>query len=557
MATFPLQLNAWVVFIMGIYLMCVSGTIYLFPTYSVPFRTLFGYETSDMNLVTTAANAGTWFGVVGGLVYDYFGPRVSSLIATTLITTGYLLMYLASLDMITRNVYCVGVMAFMVGQGSGYNFNVALNTSSKNFPQEHRGKIVGLMVCFFGLCAGLFTQIYTTFFTGSVSDFLLFLALSCGSVSFLGFLLTNQVVNPPVDAAPFSRLRLPIGYALASLIAVWVLVQSFVHKYTDWTLLPFTIVLLVLLAGFTLLPLGTNPLFWWVSGGNTKQQYIQLEGDFDDDEVESKLASDHANSGVEQQAPLAAAVRDGGDANLLQACTTIDYWLLFVIFFCAIGAGITCVNNLAELPINMETEYPAGSTKLAEDIPGVSSIPTYVSLFSVFNTFGRMGAGYFSDMLRGRLLRADWLLMFVAVMGLTQLAFAFGNVTTLYGAVIALGLSYGGIFFSLPCLTSELFGLKSFGANFGLMGLAPAMGSEILSQFVAGYINDYFLKEASIGITVYGVTNSHCLGSSCYRYTFLGTGALCVIGFVLALWLRIRQSARLKVLAERLEVEYA
>jgi hypothetical protein len=48
----------WVTFVAGIYLMCIAGSIYLFPVYSGSLKTIFGYNSKEINSVGTAANVG-------------------------------------------------------------------------------------------------------------------------------------------------------------------------------------------------------------------------------------------------------------------------------------------------------------------------------------------------------------------------------------------------------------------------------------------------------------------------------------------------------------------
>ena len=49
-----------------------------------------------VNSIGTAANAGTWVGVLNGLFYDAFGPRPTLLIGSVLISLGYVLIWMAA-----------------------------------------------------------------------------------------------------------------------------------------------------------------------------------------------------------------------------------------------------------------------------------------------------------------------------------------------------------------------------------------------------------------------------------------------------------------------------
>jgi hypothetical protein len=51
------------------------------------------------------------------------------------------------------------------------------------------------------------------------------------------------------------------------------------------------------------------------------------------------------------------------------------------------------------------------------------------------------------------------------------------------------------------------------------MGLAPAVGSEILATLLAGKLNDYFRRDGEFVTTdSAGNRTTHCNNSNCYRY---------------------------------------
>jgi nitrate/nitrite transporter NarK len=100
-------------------------------------------------------------------------------------------------------------------------------------------------------------------------------------------------------------------------------------------------------------------------------------------------------------------------------------------------------------------------------VPGFKTINTLVSLFSSFNTLGRMLVGFLSDRVTARwgtTARVSFLVLASALMCLVQLYFAFAvYVPMLYPGVIFLGLAYGATFCIVPTLALEFFGFKYFG----------------------------------------------------------------------------------------------
>jgi len=176
-----------------------------------------------------------------------------------------------------------------------------------------------------------------------------------------------------------------------------------------------------------------------------------------------------------------------------------------------------------------------------QDVPNFKAIATLVSLFSVFNTLGRMMVGFFSDIAvrkYGFNSRVLWLLGSVALMAVTSIWFTFSVVVPMmYVGIIILGIAYGGTFCVVPTLVTEFFGLGSFGANYGVMGMAPAIGSELLATVLAGKLNDYFKKNGEFYTIENDKRTSHCSGQECYRYAFVTTSGICIIATVIASWL--------------------
>eukprot|EP00026_Physarum_polycephalum_P014551 Phypoly_transcript_15080.p1 GENE.Phypoly_transcript_15080~~Phypoly_transcript_15080.p1 ORF type:complete len:234 (+),score=23.57 Phypoly_transcript_15080:214-915(+) len=219
---------------------------------------------------------------------------------------------------------------------------------------------------------------------------------------------------------------------------------------------------------------------------------------------------------------------------------TVDFYLLFFCFFANIGAGITILNNINELVISLE-DIPLGGFMEEKALPHGKDIITFVVLFSVFNTLGRLTVGMLSDRFLHRLSRTSWLIVISFVMALAQLYFLVTDITFMFGAIFLMGIAYGGTFSVTPTLTSELFGLKNFGANYGFVGLAPALGSELISVLLTGSLVDKYKSEYYITVNINGTEVRNCLGRICYRYTLLVTLGLCCLAIVSASILSYRQ----------------
>jgi len=133
--------------------------------------------------------------------------------------------------------------------------------------------------------------------------------------------------------------------------------------------------------------------------------------------------------------------------------------------------------------------------------------------------------GMLSDSFLRKFSRTAWLCVVAALMALTQALYFAANIPMIFGIIAIHGLAYGGNYAVIPTLTSEFFGLKHFGANYGLIAMAPALGSQLISTILAGYLYDHFEQDSYV--TVGG--EKHCLGRQCYRYTLLSTLCICLL----------------------------
>lgn len=496
-------------------MMMISGTIYLFPDYSSNLKTLLNYNVEQINLVGTLLNTGTWAGVIGGLFFDKFGPRLTSIGGGITIFLGYFLMYLAANKTIGGDPIAVGMYAFLAGQGSGWIYTAALNTNTVNFTTEDRGKIVGLLACCFGLCAGIFTLVYKSFFSDNVITFLGFLSIFLPAVAIIGGAIFCNYLDEYPKEYTSEKGKISAGYTIMTLIVVWMMVTGLVTNFTSVQPLIFCIVLLAMIG----LLLG---LVFRTKTGILMPPPSDV----------SVNSSDSPFTPLLPHEPV--------ELPLWKVCITIDFWLLFFSFFAVIGSGIMMLNNLNEFVISLEDLEQATQINLS-DLPYENYTVTFVILFSVFNTSGRLIVGMLSDRFMYMLSRSSWLIIVSGIMGLAQVYFLLTSIAGMFGGIFLMGIAYGGTFALVPTLTSELFGLKNFGANYGFIGLAPAVGSEVISVLIAGKLNDNYRVDHYITVVSSGTTATHCLGRVCYQYTLFVCLGLCALSIIASLILSIRQ----------------
>ncbi len=144
------------------------------------------------------------------------------------------------------------------------------------------------------------------------------------------------------------------------------------------------------------------------------------------------------------------------------------FWLLWVIYFIGSGAGLMVISSVSGM-----AKKTMGSAAFVA-----------VALMAVGNAGGRICAGLLSDKIGRR-----WTLMLVLLVqaGLMFLAIPVTRSETGEKFVIVLlatmiGFNYGANLSLFPSYTKDLWGLKTFGMNYGILFTAWGVGGFVLSR---------------------------------------------------------------------------
>jgi OFA family oxalate/formate antiporter-like MFS transporter len=144
------------------------------------------------------------------------------------------------------------------------------------------------------------------------------------------------------------------------------------------------------------------------------------------------------------------------------------FWLLWVIYFIGSGAGLMVISSMS----GMAKQSMGELAFLA------------VAIMAIGNAGGRIIAGTLSDRIGRRwtlfiVLLVQAALMFVAIPVTASKDMA-GVVIVLVAALI--GANYGANLSLFPSYTKDLWGLKNFGMNYGVLFTAWGVGGFVLSR---------------------------------------------------------------------------
>jgi len=169
---------------------------------------------------------------------------------------------------------------------------------------------------------------------------------------------------------------------------------------------------------------------------------------------------------------------------------TPQYWSIFFTFAIGATAGLMCIGLMKQFPSHALVASGMDNA-LADATAGTAMV-----IFAFFNAIGRIGWGKVSDMI-GHAVHCDHrgrktsLIIMTASQGLFVFTFPYvaGVEYTLYLFAALIGFNFGGNFALFPAITTDTFGHKFFGQNYGYVFLAYGLGGTI-GPMLGGYLGD-------------------------------------------------------------------
>ncbi|CAG8582822.1 544_t:CDS:2 [Acaulospora morrowiae] len=449
----------------------VCGTQYLFSAYSTEIQDRLDFTSVQINTIGSLANYGiTLSKPFLGYVADNYGSRRTCAAAAILIFTSYFLLAMTYQKIfLPASFMLCALYLFGVGMASSAGIVSSMVTITKNITSL-RGFALSVPLALLGLSAFIYSQINMHLFQDDTFHFLIFVAVSSGTCLFIGswFLV---IVPPPL--------------------------------------------------------LTTASLF---EGENYINKSINEEDKNCNDNISNSSGHDYSiahggsNGRSTEQTPLLQIqeiTKEEPDIGGWELLNNKDALLLILIMVFIGGTGLMYFNNVGTI---IRTLYYASSTHptFPSEIRRLQNI--HVSLLSLFSCLGRISGGLFSDLakyfydvprfgflaLAGIWLFAGQILMCTQVQTLENL----WTVTCFVG--FGFGMQYG----VAPAITSEYFGSRRFGLNWGILSLFPAIGGQIFN-LMFGYNNDLHGK--------------HCVGAECYNSVFYISSVGCLVSVCVAL----------------------
>lgn len=153
-------------------------------------------------------------------------------------------------------------------------------------------------------------------------------------------------------------------------------------------------------------------------------------------------------------APASAANKPASkpvDINWRAMMKTPQFYSLWLMFALASSAGLMVIGNI---------------TSIAAQQANITQAAYLVVILSIFNSGGRVVAGMLSDKIGG----VKTLMIAFIIQGINMALFASfkTDFTLMIGAALA-GIGYGTLLAVFPSIIADYYGLKNYGANYGVL----------------------------------------------------------------------------------------
>lgn len=537
--------SRWMMVVACFLILSFAGSNYIFGLYSQTIKVSMGYDQEVIDTLAFFKDLGANVGIIAGLINEFCPPWVVLTMGSAMNLSGYLMIWLSVTGRVAKPALWQMYMYQCIGGSSMTFVNTGIIvTCVKNFPRG-RGLVIGLLKGFVGLSGAIITQIYRAVSKDEHPSFLIILAATLPTSVVLLLMPIIRPMEAPKEKNETKNfyIFLVMALVLAGLLMVFILLenmlvlpQSVIQLFAAVTILIILLPLLIVIRSE--LQKSDNV----VQGdqfndafSDQRKSEIELEScckDISPASVEISILVTEGKSADSNNEVLGAdnekqlkgkRPQRGEDHTILQALMSLDLWILFLATTCGLGSTITAIDNMGQ--IGKSLRYSS------------LSISTFVSLLSIWNFLGRVGAGFISEILLHKysIPRPFLLSLVLLVASVGHLLVASALPGSLYMASILIGMCFGAQWPLMFSIISELFGLRHFAILYNIGASASPLGAYLFSVRVAGYFYDRQAKLQMPSSVVPAASNDMmCAGKSCFELTFFIMASVSIVGSAIA-----------------------
>ncbi|KFK30131.1 hypothetical protein AALP_AA7G221100 [Arabis alpina] len=525
----------WLGFVTAVWVQTISGNNYTFSNYSDALKSLMNLTQLELNNLSVAKDVGKAFGILAGLASDRLSTPVILLIGCFEGLIGYGVQWLVVNETINPLPYWQMCIFLCMGGNSTTWMNTAvLVTCIRNF-RRNRGPVSGILKGYVGLSTAIFTILCTTLFSSDPASFLVLLAVVPFAVCLTAVFFLREI--PPSTSVAEDNEEskyFAVFNVVAVVVAVYLQSYDIIGIKTGVFSVAFASILLFLLAS----PIAV-PFHAFIRSLNLNSEQDVEEGGIDEPLLRSDIVEETtvvgAAAAADNELPQSLTLPNeeenhgamvekkkpvlGEEHTIMEAVSTIDFWVLFVSFLCGVGTGLAVMNNMGQIGLAL----------------GYTDVSIFVSMMSIWGFFGRILSGTISEhfIKKSGTPRPLWNAASQIIMAVGYLLMALAMPGSLYIGSVVVGVCYGVRLAITVPTASELFGLKYYGLIYNILVLNLPLGSFLFSGLLAGLLYDAEATPTPGG-------GNTCVGAHCYRLVFIVMACTSIVGVGLDIVLAYR-----------------
>ncbi|KAJ6700721.1 MAJOR FACILITATOR SUPERFAMILY PROTEIN, partial [Salix koriyanagi] len=394
----------WVGLAAAVWVLIAAGNGSNFALYSPSLKSVLGLNQQQITILGVANDIGENVSLLPGIACNKFPPWALLSVGCVFCFLGYGVLWLAVTQTVIGLPYWLIWVALVVATNSTTWFGTAvLVTNMRNFPFS-RGTVSGILKGYAGIAAAVYTVIYILALKDSDSKLLLLLTLGI-PILCLAMMYFIRPCAPASGEESSDHVHFIFSQVASVLLALYLLITTIISdvvSLNDTVSCILVLILVIVLMSPLAIPVKMT-LFPAAKKRNvppsgSSDHLVPKEGESTpaDSLLTPSSSATTLGSCYESEDALDADMllavgegavkkrrrpRRGEDFKIREAIIKADFWLLWVVSFLGIGAGVTVLNNLAQIGVAF----------------GLENTTLLLTLFSFCNFVGRIGSGAISE----------------------------------------------------------------------------------------------------------------------------------------------------------------
>ncbi|KAJ6754479.1 putative NODULIN-LIKE PROTEIN [Salix purpurea] len=505
-----------------------AGIGYLFGSISPVIKSSLNYNQRQLASLGVAKDLGDSVGFLAGSLSEILPLWGALLVGAVQNLVGYGWVWLVVTGRApVMPLWAMCILIFIGNNGETYFNTVALVSCVQNFPKS-RGPVVGILKGFAGLSGAILTQIYATIHSPDHASLIFMVAVGPAMIV-IALMFIVRPVGGHRQVRPSDVTSFTFVYSVCLLLAAYLMGVMLLEDLVDLShtvVIIFTVVLFVLLLIPIVIPVSLSffldpveePLLHETlkqepgkSGQESPEVIFSELEDEKPKEVDLLPASERQKRIAQLQAKLFQAAAEGAvrvkrrrgphrgeDFTLMQALIKADFWLIFFSLLLGSGSGLTVIDNLGQMSQSL----------------GYDHAHIFVSMISIWNFLGRVGGGYFSE-----IIVRDYAYPRPVAMAIAQLVMAVGP------RLLCIWMAWGNV--------------RRYSADRSSLVFSGLIASSIYDREAEkqAHGNNYLIQNSgSIFPGMFGPNEPlKCEGSICYFLTSMIMSGFCIVAVVLSM----------------------